>query len=110
MKAAQLPVPEHFTLPNGLTVLVSEQRELPVVSASLVFRSGSGDNPPDMPGLANFTAAMLDEGTTTRDALRIADDAARLGATLDDRVDHGQYTGGRHVTRATVRRGTGPDG
>ena len=82
VKAAQLPVPEHFTLPNGLTVLVSEQRELPVVSASLVFRSGSGDNPPDMPGLANFTAAMLDEGTTTRDALRIADDAARLGATL----------------------------
>ena len=35
-----------------------------------------------MPGLANFTAAMLDEGTTTRNALAIADEAARLGATL----------------------------
>ena len=82
VKAAQLPVPERFTLPNGLTVMVSERRELPVVSASLVFGSGSGDNPPETPGLANFTAAMLDEGTTTRDALRIADDAARLGAAL----------------------------
>ena len=30
-------MPERFMLPNGLTVIVSEQRELPVVSASLVF-------------------------------------------------------------------------
>ena len=35
-----------------------------------------------MPGLANFTAAMLDEGTTTRNALQIADEVARLGASL----------------------------
>ncbi|MCA1584720.1 MAG: insulinase family protein, partial [Acidobacteria bacterium] len=82
VKAARLPTPERFTLPNGLTVLISERRELPVVAASLVFASGSGDNPPELPGLANFTAALLDEGTTTRDALRIADDTARLGATL----------------------------
>jgi zinc protease len=82
VKAAQLPTPERFVLPNGLTILVSERRELPVVSASLVFGSGSGDNAPDKPGLANFTAAMLDEGTSSRNALRIADDAARLGATL----------------------------
>ena len=52
------------------------------MSASLVFASGSGANPADMPGLANFTAAMLDEGTKTRNALQIADETARLGATL----------------------------
>jgi zinc protease len=82
LRPAQFPTPERFTLANGLTVLISERRELPVVAASLVFASGSGANPPEMPGLANFTAAMLDEGTTTRNALRIADDTARLGATL----------------------------
>jgi zinc protease len=82
VKAAQLPTPDRFTLPNGLKVIVSERRELPVVSASLVFASGSGANPADMPGLANFTAAMLDEGTKTRNALQIADETARLGATL----------------------------
>jgi zinc protease len=82
VKAAQLPTPERFVLPNGLTVIMSEHRELPVVSAALVFASGSGDNPPDKPGFANFTAAMLDEGTSTRNALGIADEAARLGATL----------------------------
>jgi zinc protease len=82
VKAAQLPTPVQFTLPNGLTVILSERRELPVVSASLVFASGSGDNPADMPGLANFTAAMLDEGTKTRNALQISDEAARLGTVL----------------------------
>ncbi len=94
LKAVQLPVPEQFTLPNGLTVLVSERRELPVVSAALVFASGSGDNPADTPGLANFTAAMLDEGTATRDALRIADDAAGLGASLltASSMDHTQVS------------------
>jgi zinc protease len=82
LKTAQFATPQQFTLPNGLTVILSERRELPVVSANLVFGSGSGTNPPDQPGLANFAVAMLDEGTTTRDALQIADEAARLGATL----------------------------
>ena len=82
VRAAQFPTPEKFTLPNGLTVIVSERGELPVVSASLVIASGSGANPPAMPGLANFTAAMLDEGTTTRSSLAIADEAARLGTAL----------------------------
>lgn len=82
LRAADLPTPDQFKLPSGLTVIVSERRDLPVVSSSLVFASGSGANPAEQPGLANFTAAMLDEGTKTRNALQIADEAARLGATL----------------------------
>src|SRR4029077_10373083 len=42
----------------------------------------SGANPPNKPGLANFTAAMLDQGTTSRSALQIADQVAQLGASL----------------------------
>ena len=82
VRAAQFPTPEQFTLPNGLKVILSERTDLPVVSASLVFATGSSANPPDKPGLANFTAAMLDEGTKTRNALQIADEVARLGASL----------------------------
>lgn len=77
-----LPVPEEFKLSNGLTVLYSERPGLPVVAASLVLRSGSGANPTDKPGLASFTARMLQQGTTTRNALQIADSAADLGASL----------------------------
>jgi zinc protease len=81
-RTPQLPAPRSFQLPNGFTVLVSERPGLPLVSASLVVRTGSGANPLDRPGLANFTAAMLDEGTASRTALQIADEVARLGGSL----------------------------
>ena len=79
---AKLPSPKKLALPNGLTVYVVESHRLPVVSANLVLRSGSAADPTDLPGLAGYTAAMLDEGTTKRDALALADQTHALGATL----------------------------
>jgi len=79
----QLATPASATLPNGLTLILNERRGLPIVSASLVIRTGSDANPADKSGLANFVAAMLDEGTSTRNALQLADETARLGATLN---------------------------
>ena len=81
--ALHLPVPQFFQLPNGLTVIHTERRGLPLVAARLVVRTGSGSNPVDQPGLAAFTAGMLDRGTSSRSALEISDEADRLGATLD---------------------------
>jgi zinc protease len=78
-----LPIPEKFQLSNGLTVFYSERQGLPLVAASLVFRRGTGANPIDDPGLASFTARMLQQGTETRSALQIADRAAALGTTVD---------------------------
>jgi zinc protease len=78
----QLATPLSTTLPNGLTLILSERRGLPIVAANLVLKTGSDANPLDRPGTANFVAAMLDEGTATRDALQIADEVAHLGATL----------------------------
>jgi zinc protease len=81
-RALQLPTPVSTTLPNGLTLILNERRGLPIVAANLVLRTGSDANPLDKPGLANFAAAMLDEGTATRNALQIADEVAQLGASL----------------------------
>ncbi|MGE0704798.1 MAG: M16 family metallopeptidase [Vicinamibacterales bacterium] len=81
-RTLQVPVPQSFELPNGLTVMVNERQALPIVSANLVVKSGGAANPDDKPGLANFTAAMLDEGTATRAALEIADQVSQLGASL----------------------------
>ena len=78
----QVTTPASIVLPNGLTLILSERRGVPIVAASLVVKTGSEANPVTRPGLASFTAAMLDEGTSTRDALQIADEAAQLGATL----------------------------
>jgi zinc protease len=81
-----LPVPEQFKLSNGLTVFYNERLGLPLVAAGLVFRRGSGANPIDRPGLASFTARMLQEGTATRSALQIADRSADLGTSISSRA------------------------
>jgi len=78
----RVAAPQAFTLANGLSVILAERPGLPIVSADLVVRTGSDVNPADRPGLANYTAAMLDEGTTTRNALQLADSVAQLGASL----------------------------
>jgi zinc protease len=78
-----LPAAQEFKLANGLTVLLTEQHNLPIVAARVVALGGAGDNPSDKPGLAGFTARMLTEGTKTRSALKIADDLAQIGAPLD---------------------------
>jgi zinc protease len=70
-------------LANGLTVLMNQRTGSPIVSAQLVFRSGSGLNPPDKPGLAAFATDMLDEGTTTRSSVQFADQMAQIGASFD---------------------------
>ncbi|MBQ5946249.1 insulinase family protein, partial [Massilia sp. ST3] len=78
-----LPKGESFRLANGLTVIHHHNPALPLVSAQLVLRSGSAANPARLPGLAGFTAQMLEEGTATRSAPQIADELAQLGAFMD---------------------------
>lgn len=80
--AVRLPEIQKTTLKNGLTVWLVEQHELPTVAINLVIQSGSDHDPEGKAGLASMTADMLDEGTTTRSALQIAEDLESIGATL----------------------------
>jgi zinc protease len=82
-RAFKLPAPKSFKLENGLTVIYHERRDLPVVAVRLVVRAGSESNPSRRPGLASFTADLLTEGTASRSALQIADEAAQLGTSID---------------------------
>jgi zinc protease len=83
-RAVRVPVPQAFELPNGLTVIALPQTGgMPVVSANLVLRSGSDANPIEKPGLAGFTADVLDQGTTTRNAVQLAEQVAQIGASLN---------------------------
>jgi zinc protease len=77
------PLPVRFELPSGLTVLLVERHKLPIISANLVTLAGTGANPAGKPGLASFTADMLDQGTERSSSLAFAADVERIGATLD---------------------------
>ena len=77
-----LPAGDRFALANGLTVVRVARPGVPLVSAALVLRAGQDANPPDRPGLAGFTAALLEDGTQARSATDFAEQVADLGATL----------------------------
>ncbi len=82
----RIPRAQRSVLPNGVTLYVIEQHEVPLVDAVLSVRGG-GRADQDRPGLASFTADMLDEGADTLDAFGIAAQAAYLGAELETRAD-----------------------
>ncbi|MCC7386836.1 MAG: insulinase family protein [Deltaproteobacteria bacterium] len=77
-----LPTFSKERLPNGVTLLVSEVRSLPIVSFALVVRGGSALDPAGQGGLTALAFAMLDEGAGGRDALAFSDAVADLGASI----------------------------
>jgi zinc protease len=79
----QLPRPKVETLPNGLTLILQEDHKLPTIAFTMWIRPGQLADPADLPGLASSTADMLTEGTERRTSAQIAEEVAKLGATLD---------------------------
>lgn len=77
-----LPEIQKRTLSTGLPVWIVEQHEVPVAQVDLIVKAGTASDPSGKYGLASFTAAMLDEGAASRDALQIADAIDYLGAQL----------------------------
>lgn len=77
-----LPAIQRRTLSNGLSVWLAESHEVPLVQVSLLVKAGAGDDPAGKFGVASLTAAMLDEGAGSRDALQLADAVEFLGASL----------------------------
>src|SRR5690242_20436861 len=69
--ALRLPPVTTRTLPNGLTLVVVEQHELPLADVILDVRTGGEADPAGKAGAASLTAGMLTEGTTTRSSLQI---------------------------------------
>ena len=77
-----IPTPRETTLSNGLTLVVVEDQRLPLVSYRLAFRVGGAFDPPALPGLIDLLAGLLPEGTAGRTSKEIADEVARMGASL----------------------------
>jgi zinc protease len=94
---AHMPPIHRHTLENGLDVHIIELRDLPVVDVRLVVRTGAASDEPHLAGRAFLTAALLEEGTTTRDAFTIADTAELLGASLASRASWDHCSAALHV-------------
>ena len=97
--ALKLPVVQTATLGNGLTLAVVEMHKVPVVDVEVMLDAGAARDPADAPGLATFTAAMLQQGAGTRGALEVADEAAFLGAELNTTASFDGAVASVHVPK-----------
>lgn len=74
--------PFETTLPNGLKIVIFEDKRLPIVSYRLAFQTGNSSDPRDSIGLSSSVASMLSEGTKKRTSRQLADEVERLGASI----------------------------
>ncbi|PYT02668.1 MAG: hypothetical protein DMF60_20680 [Acidobacteria bacterium] len=78
----KLPRAYETKLSNGLQVIVLEQHKLPTFNMQMIVLSGGLTDARDQHGTAQFTAALLREGTKTRNSRQIAEQVESLGASL----------------------------
>ena len=78
-----LPPLQKTTLSNGLKVVLAERHSAPVVNFSLLVDSGYSADPASATGTASFEQRMLEEGTPTRDSLKISEELESLSANFN---------------------------
>jgi zinc protease len=78
-----LPSLQKATLSNGLKVVLAERHTAPVVNFTLMVNSGYSADSADATGTASFEQRMLEEGTPTRDSLKIGEELESLSANFN---------------------------
>ena len=76
------PSPQILQLQCGLPLWIFPRKDLPTVAGSIVMAGGAGLQSINLPGLTQLTVDMMDEGTTSRTAAQIANEAEAMGASI----------------------------
>ena len=82
-KAFTVPANETYTLPNGLKVTLVPYGIIPKASLSLAVDAGQINEGSARAGVAGLTADLMKEGTDKLSSQQAAEEAARMGSTLD---------------------------
>jgi predicted Zn-dependent peptidase len=73
---------DRVVLANGITVLVTENKTIDLVSARCFIRYGTQVETPDRAGLVHLAATLLTKGTVDYSAQAIAEQVESIGASL----------------------------
>ncbi|MDY6901120.1 MAG: pitrilysin family protein, partial [Cyanobacteriota bacterium] len=76
-------LPEKFTLPNGLEILLLPDKSTSTVTLGGYIKAGSEFDPDNKAGLASLVADNLMNGTKDKDVLTLAKTLEDCGASLD---------------------------
>jgi zinc protease len=89
----KLPRMQKATLSNGLKIVLAERHSAPVVNFSLLVNGGYSSDATSALGTCSFAQRMLEEGTPTRDSLKIGEELESLSA---------EFSAGANLDFATV--------
>ena len=89
---AGAPQITHFTLSNGLEVVVIPDHRAPVVTHMLWYKVGSADEPPGKSGIAHFLEHLLFKGTVKNPAGKFSKVVAAIGGQ-ENAFTSSDYTG-----------------
>ena len=78
----KLPPYKKVKLKNGMTLLLMEQHEVPIISFNYFIRAGSIADPAGKEGVAALTAGLLRKGTKSRSADQISAELDFIGGLL----------------------------
>ena len=85
-----LPRPAEADLPNGAHLMVLEDHRVPSVSFQIIITGAGGYyDPKDLPGLADTTASLMDEGTATKTSEQISQALDTMSATVSISANEG---------------------
>jgi predicted Zn-dependent peptidase len=100
-----MPPFKKVTLNNGLTLLLSELHEAPIVSFNFLVRAGAVADPVGKEGVAALTASLLRKGTATRKADQISSDLDFIGGELDASATYDYSAGGAEFVKKDIATG-----
>jgi zinc protease len=76
------PKVQRAKLSNGVKVMLLERHSSALVNVALAVDAGYAADSADKAGMASLALDLLDDGTTTRDTFRIADELDAIGARI----------------------------
>ena len=76
------PDVQRATLSNGIQVTYALRDAVPVTRFAIEFNAGIAADPANKLGTQSLMLSLLDEGTTTRNSIQIAEEQERLGASI----------------------------
>ena len=76
------PKVQRATLSNGLKVMLLERHSSALVNVALAVDAGFAADSAEKAGTASLALDLLDDGTTTRDTFKIADELDAIGARI----------------------------
>ncbi|HVH87208.1 MAG TPA: pitrilysin family protein, partial [Terriglobales bacterium] len=82
-KPFKVPQQEKFSLPNGLQATLVPYGSIPKVMIAVSIRAGNLNEGENQVWLADLSTSLMKEGTTTKSAQEVAQQAASMGGSVD---------------------------